>query len=169
MAVYAHGWLMVHAGVAPQWDLTTTLALAGTLEQCLQGSDLAGFLRVMYSNQPEKWRDELTGYDRMRFALNTLTRIRFVQTDGSLELNSKEGTGATPPGNTAWFDAPNRQTQGTPIAFGHWSTLGLLNRADLLGIDTGCVWGGRLTAVRLSRDEREVIQVDCPRAQQPGA
>ncbi len=168
VAVHAHGWLMVHAGVAPQWDLPTTLALAGALEQQLRGPDLADFLRVMYSNQPEIWRNELAGHDRLRFALNTLTRVRFVHANGSLELGSKEGAGATPPACTPWFDAPNRQTRGTPIAFGHWSTLGLVNRPDLLGIDTGCVWGGKLTAVRLSGDEREIIQVDCPRAQKPG-
>ena len=139
MAVFEHGWLMVHAGVVPQWDRATTLELAGEVEQQLRGDDLGAFLRVMYGNEPARWSDALAGHDRLRFAVNVLTRIRFVQHDGTLELKSKEGAGGAPPGCTAWFDAPGRRTAETPIAFGHWSTLGLVNRPDLLALDTGCV------------------------------
>ena len=165
MAVFEHGWLMVHAGVVPQWDLTTTLQLASEVEQQLQGPDLAAFLRVMYGNEPSRWSDSLEGHDRLRFAVNVLTRIRFITSDGTLELKSKEGTGGAPPGCVAWFDAPHRKTAGTPIAFGHWSTLGLVNRPELLALDTGCVWGGQLTAVRIDGGRREVIQVQCEQAQ----
>ncbi len=168
MAVFDHGWLMVHAGLAPQWDLQTTLSLAGALEQQLQAPDLPDFLRVMYSDEPSIWHHELTGHDRLRFALNTLTRVRFIRIDGGLELSSKQAQSPHLTGCTPWFDAPNRQTQGVPIAFGHWSTLGLLNRSDLLCLDTGCVWGGKLTAVRLSANQREIIQVNCPQAQKHG-
>ena len=169
MAVHAHGWLMVHAGVAPQWDLATTLALAGEVEQRLRGDDLVGFLRVMYGNEPARWDPALQGADRLRFAVNVLTRVRFVAADGTLDMSSNEGADAAPPGLFAWFDAPQRRTAGVPIAFGHWSTLGLTVRPDLLALDTGCVWGGQLTAVRLGRagDPPEVVQVDCEQAQQP--
>ncbi len=168
LATCTDGWLLVHAGVVPQWDRATTLQLAGEIEACLRGTDLPAFLEVMYGNQPARWSAELTGMDRMRFAVNTLTRIRFVHADGMLDLASKEGAGAAPPGLVPWFDAPDRQTAGEPIAFGHWSTLGLINRPDLLALDTGCVWGGSLSAMRVDGGRRELIQVSCPQAQAPG-
>ena len=168
MALFEHGWLMVHAGVVPQWDLATTLQLAGELEQQLQGPDLGAFLQVMYGNEPARWSEALAGHERLRFAVNVLTRIRFVAGDGTLDLKTKEGAGEAPPGLVPWFDAPQRRTAGTPIAFGHWSTLGLVNRSDLLALDTGCVWGGQLTAVRIDGGRREVIQVACEQAQRPG-
>jgi bis(5'-nucleosyl)-tetraphosphatase (symmetrical) len=168
LAIHAHGWLMVHAGVHPAWSLETTLDLASEVEQELRSPHLKDFLNGMYGNEPARWSAALSGPDRLRFTINVLTRMRFVQADGTLELTSKEGAGLAPPGCTAWFDAPNRASQGQPIAFGHWSTLGLVNRPDLLGLDTGCVWGGQLTAVRVDGRHREIIQVDCPQAQQPG-
>lgn len=168
LAIHAHGWLMVHAGVPPAWDLATTLQLAGEVEQQLQSPQRQDFLTVMYGNEPARWSDQLTGPDRLRFTINALTRMRFVQADGTLDLKSKEGAGSVPAGCTAWFDAPGRASQGQPIAFGHWSTLGLVNRPDLLALDTGCVWGGQLTAVRIDGGRREVTQVDCPQAKQPG-
>ncbi|WP_140630679.1 symmetrical bis(5'-nucleosyl)-tetraphosphatase [Methylibium rhizosphaerae] len=168
LAVYEHGWLMVHAGVAPQWDLDLTLRLAGEVETLLRGGELEGFLRVMYGNEPSQWKDDLLGADRWRFAVNALTRIRFCRaTDGALEFESKEGLDSAPLGYVPWFQAPGRRTAGVPIAFGHWSTLGLINQSELLAIDTGCVWGGRLTAVRVDGGEREVIQVRCEEAQSP--
>ena len=168
MAVSAHGWLMVHAGVVPQWDVATTLRLAAEVEAMLRGPDLGEFLKVMYGNEPLRWQPDLSGAQRLRMVINVLTRIRFCGADGTLDLATKEGAAAAPAGFFAWFDAPGRQTRDTPIAFGHWSTLGLINRADILALDTGCVWGGQLTAVRIDGDEREVIQVSCDQAQRPG-
>jgi bis(5'-nucleosyl)-tetraphosphatase (symmetrical) len=168
MAVQAHGWLMVHAGVVPQWDAATTLRLAAEVEAQLRSDGLGAFLRVMYGNEPARWSDGLAGNDRMRFVVNVLTRVRFVAADGTLEFGTKDGSGAAPPGHVAWFEAPGRRTEGTPIAFGHWSTLGLIDRPALLAIDTGCVWGGKLTAVRIDGGRREVVQVDCDEAQRPG-
>jgi bis(5'-nucleosyl)-tetraphosphatase (symmetrical) len=161
LAIHAHGWLMVHAGVAPQWDLATTLSLAAEVQAQLRGPDLPDFLQVMYGNQPALWSTELVGVDRLRFAINALTRIRFVTADGALDLKCKESADAGPSGCVPWFEAPGRATQGQPIAFGHWSTLGLLTRADLLALDTGCIWGGALTAVRIDGGQQEVIQVQC--------
>ncbi len=167
LADTAHGWLLVHAGVVPQWDGTQTLALAREVETMLRGRDLHGFLQVMYGNEPARWHDDLQGADRWRFVINVLTRIRFVHADGTLDLKVKEGAGAAPPGLVPWFDAPGRRTQGTPIAFGHWSTLGLVDRANLLALDTGCVWGGCLTAMRVDGGRREVEQVRCAQAAAP--
>ncbi len=168
MAVHAQGWLMVHAGVVPQWDLAATLQLAGEVEARLTAPDLTDFLRVMYGNKPRRWEPGITGEDRLRFAVNVLTRIRYVAADGTLDFDTKDGSAEPPPGLHPWFEAPERQTAGVPIAFGHWSTLGLVNRPDLLSLDTGCVWGGQLTAVRVEGDTREVIQVECDQAQKPG-
>jgi bis(5'-nucleosyl)-tetraphosphatase (symmetrical) len=168
MAVVEQGWLCVHAGVVPQWDLSTTLALAGEVETLLRSQALGDFLHVMYANEPLRWSETLAGHERARFIINVLTRIRFVDAAGALDLKTKEGAGGAPAGFHPWFEAPGRQTQGVPIAFGHWSTLGLIDRPELLAIDTGCVWGGRLTAVRVDGGRREVIQVACEAAQRPG-
>jgi bis(5'-nucleosyl)-tetraphosphatase (symmetrical) len=167
LAVHAHGWLMVHAGVVPQWDLPLTLQLAAEVEQHLQSDDMRDFLRVMYGNEPSCWNDALSGNDRLRFTVNVLTRIRFVSPEGRLDLTSKESA-ASKGAELPWFDVPGRRTQGVPIAFGHWSTLGLVNRPDLLALDTGCVWGGQLTAARIDDGRREIVQVACPQARRPG-
>jgi bis(5'-nucleosyl)-tetraphosphatase (symmetrical) len=161
MAVYEQGWLMVHAGVVPQWDLPTTLALAAEVEQALRSDTIGAFLTGMYGDQPARWSPAMQGNERLRFVVNALTRIRFVAVDGTLDLVVKEGASAAPAGYFPWFEAPGRLTAGVPIAFGHWASLGLINRADLLALDTGCVWGRQLTAVRLDGERREVIQVEC--------
>ncbi len=172
LAVSAHGWLMVHAGVAPQWDAIQTMALAGEVEAMLQGPELAEFLPMMYGNLPVRWQDDLQGLDRWRCVINCLTRMRFCAVDGTMDFGTKEGAGAAPEGFMPWFEVPGRRIAGTPVAFGHWSTLGLINRDDLLSLDTGCLWGGQLTAVRIEGEgraaTREVIQIDCPQAQKPG-
>jgi bis(5'-nucleosyl)-tetraphosphatase (symmetrical) len=168
MACHEHGWLMVHAGVVPQWDLALTLELSGEVERMLRSDELSGFLNVMYGSEPQRWDPALEGAMRLRFIINVLTRVRFVADDGTLDLQTKEGAGGAPAGFRPWFDVPGRRTAGVPIAFGHWSTLGLVNRPDLLALDTGCVWGGALTAARIDGLEREVFQVPCPQARKPG-
>jgi bis(5'-nucleosyl)-tetraphosphatase (symmetrical) len=167
MADRACGWLLVHAGVVPQWDAAQTLALAAEVEALLRAEDWLDFLRVMYGNEPKRWQNDLAGADRARFIVNVLTRIRFCSDDGMLEFATKDGATAAPPGTRAWFDVPDRQSAGEPIAFGHWSTLGLINRPDLLALDTGCVWGGALTAARVDGGRREIMQVTCEQAQVP--
>ncbi len=169
LAVLESGWLCVHAGVLPQWDTARTLALADEVEALLSGPGLAAFLPLMYGNEPSRWDDALQGPDRWRLVINTLTRARFCSRDGRLDFKTKEGAGAAPPGLLPWFEVPGRRTAAQPMAFGHWSTLGLVNRSDLLAIDTGCVWGGALTAVRVDGGRREVVQVRCTPAPRPGA
>lgn len=168
LAIYEQGWLMVHAGVIPQWDRSQALAAAAEVEAVLQAPDYVDFLRVMYGNEPTRWRDDLPRDARLRFAVNTFTRLRFCSADGTMDFKTKDGAGTAPAGFMPWFEAPGRRTQDTPIAFGHWSTLGLLDRPRLLGLDTGCVWGGRLTAARVDGLAREIIQVECEQAQRPG-
>ncbi|MDP1900623.1 MAG: symmetrical bis(5'-nucleosyl)-tetraphosphatase [Rubrivivax sp.] len=162
------GWLCVHAGVVPQWDRAQTLSLAAEVHALLRGPELAAFLPRMYGNEPGRWDEALSGPDRWRFVINTLTRARFCTDEGLLDFSSTETAGAGPPGFRPWFDVPGRRTAGQPIAFGHWSTLGLVNRPDLLALDTGCVWGGALTAVRVDGGRREAVQVQCEQARRPG-
>ena len=163
--------LMVHSGVLPSWTAAQTLDLAGAVHHVLRGADLPAFLQQMYGNTPDHWDDSLTGSDRLRVVVNALTRLRFCSAQGVMEFASTESATAAPPGLLPWFDVPGRRTAGTLIAFGHWSTLGWLNRSDLLGLDTGCVWGGCLSAVRFGATfaERELLQVHCEQAQAPGA
>lgn len=166
LALFEAGHLLVHAGVLPQWTLEQTLALAQEVETVLRGPNWLDFLKHMYGNVPDRWSDDLQGYDRLRCIVNALTRIRFCSADGTMEFTSKEGSAAPESGYMPWFDVPGRKTVDTPIVFGHWSTLGLLQSPNLLGIDTGCVWGGKLTAVRL--EDHAIFQVDCPQYCKPG-
>ena len=164
--------LMVHAGVLPAWDAAKTMALAREVQDVLRSPDWLDFLHQMYGNAPARWHDGLGGADRLRCIVNALTRLRFCSADGEMEFDSKEGAGAAPAGYMPWFDVPERRTGNATVAFGHWSTLGWLNRPNLLSMDSGCVWGGKLSAVRLGtpaqQQQRELLQVPCDMAQQPG-
>ena len=161
--------LMVHAGVLPSWDASKTIALAGELEAVLRGPDLPGFLQRMYGNEPTAWDDSLQGDARLRVIVNALTRLRFCTDEGVMEFAAKEGAGAAPAGYRPWFEVPGRRTADVTVAFGHWSTLGRLQRRDVLALDTGCVWGGCLTALRLvGPGAHERIEEKCVAAQTPG-
>lgn len=159
------GAVFVHAGVLPQWTVEKTLALAREVEAQLRADDHREFLATMYGNAPARWDDALEGADRLRCVINALTRLRFVAADGTMDFKVKEGAAAAPPGLLPWFEHPQRATRGTPVVFGHWSTLGWLDRPDAVCLDTGCVWGGRLTALRWP--DRQRFQVDCPQARDP--
>ena len=176
LALAEHGVLMVHAGVLPAWTLEQTLALAGELQTALRGPGWRDFLHEMYGNQPDQWSESLSGSARLRVIVNALTRLRFCTAEGRMEFDttsapgSPKGRAAAQAGYLPWFDVPERRTAGSVIAFGHWSTLGWqAERPDLISLDTGCIWGGHLSAVRLGRTarERELIQVRCPQAQEP--
>jgi len=168
MALQVHGMLLVHGGVLPQWDLQQTLALAGEVEAVLRGPRLKAFLAHMWGNQPDHWEDGLTGADRLRVIVNALTRLRFCTPEGVMDLKASGRLDQAPPGMLAWFDIPGRRSADITIAFGHWSTLGYLRRPDVISLDTGCVWGGCLSALRLAQDgEHELIQEQCEQAQAP--
>lgn len=166
LAQFEAGTLFVHAGVPPQWSLAQTLDCAAEVQQRLARADYRDFLAHMYGNKPNRWDDALQGDDRLRFIVNALTRLRIVEPDGRMVLKFKEGAAQAPAGTVPWFEHPQRATRDTPIVFGHWSTEGLVCRANVVGLDTGCVWGGKLTALRLA--DGALYQVDCPQSLAPG-
>lgn len=170
LALQMQGWLLVHAGVLPQWDAAQTLALASELEAGLRGPDGGVFLSNMYGNEPDRWSDDLQGLDRLRVIVNALTRLRFCSADGVMEFETKDSAASAPQGFMPWFDVPRRRSEGSRIAFGHWSTLGAVSRTGLLALDTGCVWGGCLTAARIGPGgDAECISIRCEQARKPGA
>jgi bis(5'-nucleosyl)-tetraphosphatase (symmetrical) len=157
--------LTVHAGVLPQWDLQQTIECAQEVEKALRKKSYKDFLANMYGNTPNKWSNSLKGYERLRVITNALTRIRFCTPAGMMEFESKEGFEDGPKGYIPWFKTPKRKIQDALIYFGHWSTLGLLQHGNVIGLDTGCVWGGKLTAMEIpesgkSSKRLEIIQVD---------
>ena len=163
--------LMVHAGVLPAWSAADTLAYADEVQAVLRSPELPAFLQAMYGNTPDRWSDGLTGADRLRVIVNALTRLRFCTPEGAMDFGSSDSADAAPPGMLAWFDVPGRRSADTLVTFGHWSTLGWLERPNVIGLDTGCVWGGCLSAVRFGATlaERELLQVHCEQAQKPGS
>ena len=156
--------LTVHAGVLPQWDLQQTIECAQEVEKTLRGKSYKDFLANMYGNTPNQWSKSLKGYERLRVITNTLTRMRFCTPTGKMEFESKEGLEQGPKGYIPWFTVPGRKTRDVLTYFGHWSTLGLLRQHNVIGLDTGCVWGGKLTALEISSSNKdsknlELIQV----------
>jgi bis(5'-nucleosyl)-tetraphosphatase (symmetrical) len=166
--------LMVHAGVLPQWTAQQALSLAQEVEAVLRSDQAHAFFHAMYGNQPDHWSDDLQGTERLRVIVNALTRLRFCNVDGVMEFKSTEGAGNAPDGYMPWFEVPGRNTANVAVAFGHWSTLGWLNRPDVLSLDTGCVWGGCLSALRLDALHAPqgwssaLIQEQCAQALKPG-
>ena len=149
------GWAMVHAGLLPQWSIKKSLALANEVEQALRAAGYRDFLANMYGSKPERWDDSLAGWDRLRVIVNAMTRMRFCTPEGVMEFHSN---GVEPPaGYRAWYEA---RTDERPVLFGHWSALGLKLTDRVAGLDTGCVWGGALTALRL--EDRWLAQVPSP-------
>lgn len=165
LAIDVDQHLLVHAGVFANWTKSQTLALAHEVETQLRGEHYLYLLSNMYGNTPRLWHDQLQGVDRLRCIINGLTRMRFCHADGSMDFDVKEGAEKAPQNLTPWFDLAQRATKVCTVVFGHWSTLGLIQRDDLISLDTGCVWGGQLTAVRL--EDRLVLQVKSPQHQSP--
>lgn len=159
-------YAMVHAGLAPQWRLEDALACAREVEDCLRGPDHVQLLTNMYGSQPDLWREELSGWERLRFSINCFTRLRYCTADGRLELSAKGAPGSQQPGLYPWFQVPKRKSAKVRIVFGHWSTLGVHIGDNVFGMDSGCVWGGHLSALRLD-PEHAVVRVDCPSHQTP--
>ena len=156
------GYAMVHAGLLPQWSIARALELAAEVEAALQSPDAEEFCAHMYGNSPTAWDEALTGHERLRVIVNAMTRVRLCNAAGQMEFSHKGEPVAIPAGFMPWFDVPGRASADTPIICGHWAALGLMVRGDLLAIDSGCVWGRDLTALRL--EDRRVFQCDCPEA-----
>ena len=154
------GYAMVHAGLLPEWSVARALDLAREVETALQGPDYREFLKNMYGNEPAQWRDDLAGYGRLRVIVNAMSRMRLVTPGGKMEFSHKTGLANLPAGFLPWYDAPGRASRGDRILFGHWAALGLLDRDDVVCLDSGCVWGRTLSALRL--EDRRFFQLDCP-------
>jgi len=155
-------YLMVHAGLLPAWSVAQAQDLAAEVEAELRARRYRLFLAELYGSRPEAWDEDLRGMDRLRVIVNAMTRMRFCSADGVMELRVKGEVEQAPPGFMPWFEVPGRRTRGVPVICGHWSALGLKLKRDLLALDTACVWGGALTAVRL--EDRRLFQVRCARA-----
>ncbi len=168
LAILRENILMVHAGVLPQWNAIKTIALSEDCMPAIRSKDSKSFFQSMYGNSPAAWSNDLHGQARHRVIINALTRLRFCSAAGEMEFATKEGAGAAPEGYMPWFDVPGRATANITVAFGHWSTLGLINRPNLIALDTGCVWGGCLSAMRVDGGRRELVQVKCEQAMRPG-
>jgi len=157
------GFALVHAGLLPQWSVARACELAAEVEARLRGRDYRSLLEKMYGDKPDRWSDTLEGIDRLRVIINAMTRLRVCDGDGAMVLAFKGEPGEVSDAWTPWFDVPSRASADHTIVFGHWSALGLMLRDDLVGLDSGCVWGRSLSAVRLH--DRQLVQVPCPPAQ----
>ena len=157
LAVAGDGMLMVHAGTLPQWTVLDVVTLAREVESMLRSAGRDNFLRELYGDEPHAWNNALVGHDRLRVIVNALTRLRFCAADGTMEFHEKRGARYAPRGFAPWFAHPNRQTAASLVVCGHWSTLDLLLAPNVLMLDSGCLWGGALTAIRLP--DRRVYQV----------
>jgi bis(5'-nucleosyl)-tetraphosphatase (symmetrical) len=150
---------LVHAGLLPQWDIPKARSLAQEVESELRGPGYVEFLSKLYGSRPDRWADDLRGADRLRVIVNAMTRLRFCTPEGVMEFHTKGETTRAPDGYLPWFDVPGRKSADSTVICGHWSAMGLRLAPNLLALDSGCVWGGRLSAIRL--DDRRLYQVPC--------
>ena len=152
---------MIHAGLPPQWDFKTTQRMALLVENALQGPNYELLLQQMYGNKPNQWTPQLKGNAKLRFIINCFTRMRYCDASGRLDFNNTGPIGTQPEELMPWFTLPNRKSANMKIIFGHWSTLGYYEGSNCYAIDTGCLWGGQLTALKLSTPIQR-ISIDCP-------
>ncbi len=150
------GYALVHAGLLPQWSIRKALALAREVEAALRDDDHGEFLREMYGNHPDRWRDDLKGIARLRVITNVMTRLRLCTIDGKMEFAHKGRPVSLPQGYMPWYSVPRRRSRATPVIFGHWAALGLFTESNVFALDTGCVWGRELSALRL--EDRKIFQ-----------
>lgn len=156
------GVFLVHAGLLPGWEPARAKACAREAEAVIAGPRAAEFFSRMYGDQPDRWDDGLTGWDRLRLIVNAFTRLRFCYPDGRIDYAHGGPPGSQPRPLVPWFAAPDRRSRGRAVIFGHWSLLGRWDRDGVTGIDTGCLWGRQLTAVRLRGGIRQFLCIDCP-------
>lgn len=153
------GYVLVHAGLLPSWSVEEAVALAELVESALRSRHFSKLCLHMYGNQPDHWDAGFEGYERLRVVINAMTRMRVCTPDGKMDFNHKGLVKDIPSGYLPWFEVPNRASQEAVIICGHWSALGLRLKTNLIALDTGCLWGGALTAVRL--EDRKIFQVPC--------
>ena len=161
------GWTLIHAGLLPPWTLEDAQRLAQEVEIVLRGEDTSILYRHMYGDLPDHWTDKLRGVDRLRVIINAFTRLRYCDLDGNLDLRPKGPPGTQPPDLLPWFQVPSRRSRDRRIIFGHWSTLGLWNADGVIGLDSGCLWGGALTAAQLDVEPVKFFSVACGPSQHP--
>jgi bis(5'-nucleosyl)-tetraphosphatase (symmetrical) len=149
-----HGgeFYLIHAGLPPQWDMDEAARLAQEAETALRSRNYREMLWHMYGNEPNRWDDHLGDWERLRFITNSFTRLRYCTADGRMEFKQKGRPGTQPAGLMPWFEVPGRRSAGARILFGHWSTLGFHVSQDAYCLDSGCLWGGELTALRIDCD-----------------
>ena len=152
--------LLVHAGLVPQWTAETAVSLAREVETALK-KDPRGLFDEMYGDQPDRWSDSLKGMDRLRFAINALTRLRICTRDGRVDLKMKGGTKDIRAPFKPWFEWDVRESREVRVIFGHWSALGLVRAPGVVGLDTGCVWGGSLTALDIDAADARPVSTPC--------
>jgi bis(5'-nucleosyl)-tetraphosphatase (symmetrical) len=157
----ALGWTMVHAGLPPQWSVDQAIERADEVSTVLRSPEHARWLGLMYGNKPDRWAQDLPRDERLRFTVNCLTRMRYCSADGRLDLKSKGPPGTQRAGMLPWYAVPNRRSAAQRILFGHWSALGRHEAHNVMALDTGCVWGGHLSAVRLDAPTPVWTQVAC--------
>lgn len=163
------GFSLIHAGLPPQWDIATALRRAREVEKVLQGPGFHDYCHAMYGNHPDRWSDNLRGMDRLRFITNCFTRLRYCTRDGRLAMKEKGAPGGQDASLVPWFKVPGRASRGQRILFGHWSTLGYYHGENVWSLDTGCLWGGQLTALRLRKKRPpKPVQLPCPGVLRPG-
>ena len=152
-------YAMVHAGLLPAWSVAEARTLAGEVEQALQAENYREFLANMWGSEPGAWDSSLTGWPRLRVIVNAMTRMRFCSPAGEMDFKAKGELSQAPAGYLPWFEVPGRRSAATVLVTGHWSALGLRLEPNLLALDSGCLWGGKLSALRL--EDRALFQVDC--------
>ena len=157
---YNDDYCLLHAGLPPQWGFSKTKKMALKAEKVIQGSKHLDFFHVMYGNSPSKWSSQLKGMDKIRFIVNCFTRMRYCEANGRLDFKHNGAPGSQPPHLLPWFKVPDRKSAHMKIIFGHWSTLGYYHRHNCYAIDTGCLWGGQLTAIKLG-EKVQRISLDC--------
>lgn len=163
---YNDEFCMLHAGLPPQWDFKKTQKMASLVEKVLRGPDYRVFLKQMYGDKPNVWTSDLKGVERLRFIVNCFTRMRYCDAHGRMDFIHNGPPGSQPKNLMPWFEAPKRKNASMRIVFGHWSSLGYYEGSNCYGIDTGCLWGGQLTALKLG-EQVERFSVDCPEAKKP--
>lgn len=158
LVYHENDYLMVHAGLLPQWTVAQAMRYGAEVESALQGPDYRDFLMNMYGNLPNIWNESLLGMDRLRVITNALTRLRVCTAQGAMDFFFKGELPDVPTGLIPWFDVPERATRDAQVIFGHWSALGLQQINNVYALDTGCLWGGQLTAMNLATQAITQVQ-----------